>query len=218
MATTTTNFGWDIPQSTDLVKDGATAIATLGQDIDTAFVDLKGGTTGQFLAKASNTDLDYSWTTATSGGWTLISSGSLSGNVYTVSSIPSTYKDIRFVMMNGSASGGGVLFLRLNGDSATNYYYSTINSGQNISYVNGNSNVQGILDFSGISAGQGLIFEIYEYASTNIRKLYNEWQWNKTNYDAKIGGYNSASAITSLSVQPQSSNWSAGTWQLWGIK
>lgn len=61
MATTTTNFGWDIPQSTDLVKDGATAIAALGQDIDTALVDLKGGTTGQVLAKASNTDLDYSW-------------------------------------------------------------------------------------------------------------------------------------------------------------
>ena len=63
MATTTTNFGWDIPQSTDLVKDGATAIAALGQDIDTALVDLKGGTTGQVLAKASNTDLDYSWVT-----------------------------------------------------------------------------------------------------------------------------------------------------------
>jgi hypothetical protein len=61
MATTTTNFGWDIPQSTDLVKDGATAIATLGQDIDTAFVDLKGGTTGQVLAKNSNTDLDFTW-------------------------------------------------------------------------------------------------------------------------------------------------------------
>jgi hypothetical protein len=61
MATTTTNFGWDIPQSTDLVKDGATAIATLGQDIDTALIDLKGGTTGQVLAKASATDLDYSW-------------------------------------------------------------------------------------------------------------------------------------------------------------
>ena len=61
MATTTTNFGWDIPQSTDLVKDGATAIAALGQDIDTALVDLKGGTTGQVLSKASNTDLDYSW-------------------------------------------------------------------------------------------------------------------------------------------------------------
>jgi len=64
MATTTTNFGWDIPQSTDLVKDGATAIAALGQDIDTALVDLKGGTTGQVLAKASNTDLDFTWSNA----------------------------------------------------------------------------------------------------------------------------------------------------------
>lgn len=61
MATTTTNFGWDIPQSTDLVKDGATAIAALGQDIDTAFVDLKGGTSGQVLAKNSGTDLDFTW-------------------------------------------------------------------------------------------------------------------------------------------------------------
>jgi hypothetical protein len=40
MATVTTNYGFDIPQSTDLVKDGATAIATLGQDIDTAFAGL----------------------------------------------------------------------------------------------------------------------------------------------------------------------------------
>jgi hypothetical protein len=61
MATTTTNFGWDIPQSTDLVKDGATAIAALGQDIDTALIDLKGGTTGQVLAKTSATDLDFTW-------------------------------------------------------------------------------------------------------------------------------------------------------------
>jgi hypothetical protein len=64
MATTTTNFGWDIPQSTDLVKDGATAIAALGQDIDTALIDLKGGTTGQVLSKASGTDLDFSWVAA----------------------------------------------------------------------------------------------------------------------------------------------------------
>ena len=63
MATTTTNFGWDIPQSTDLVKDGATAIAALGQDIDTSMVDLKGGTTGQVLSKTSNTDMDFTWVT-----------------------------------------------------------------------------------------------------------------------------------------------------------
>ena len=40
MATTTTNFGFDIPTSSDLVKNGATAIAELGQDIDTKFAGL----------------------------------------------------------------------------------------------------------------------------------------------------------------------------------
>lgn len=61
MATVTTNFNFPIPQSTDLVKDGATAIAALGTSVDTQFVDLKGGTTGQVLAKASGTDMDFSW-------------------------------------------------------------------------------------------------------------------------------------------------------------
>ena len=59
----TTNFNWETPDDTDLVKDGAAAIRTLGSSIDTSFVDLKGGTTGQVLSKASNTDLDYSWVT-----------------------------------------------------------------------------------------------------------------------------------------------------------
>lgn len=58
----TTNFGWETPDDTDLVKDGALAMRTLGSAIDTSLVDLKGGTTGQVLAKASNTDLDYTWT------------------------------------------------------------------------------------------------------------------------------------------------------------
>lgn len=34
MATTTPNYGWTVPTSTDLVKDGATAIETLGDSID----------------------------------------------------------------------------------------------------------------------------------------------------------------------------------------
>ena len=75
MATTTTNFGWDIPQSTDLVKDGATAIAALGQDIDTSMVDLKGGTTGQILSKSSNTDMDFTWTTPNPGDITGVTAG-----------------------------------------------------------------------------------------------------------------------------------------------
>lgn len=58
---TTSNFGWTTPADTDLVKDGASAIRTLGNGIDASFIDLKGGTTGQVLTKATNTDLDFTW-------------------------------------------------------------------------------------------------------------------------------------------------------------
>jgi hypothetical protein len=66
MATTTPNFGWSVPTSSDLVKNGATAIETLGDSIDASLVDLKGGTTGQVLKKATNTDMDFVW--AADGG------------------------------------------------------------------------------------------------------------------------------------------------------
>jgi hypothetical protein len=61
MATTTPNFGWPVPTSTDLVKDGATAIEALGDSIDASLLDLKGGTSGQVLSKNSNTDMDFTW-------------------------------------------------------------------------------------------------------------------------------------------------------------
>jgi hypothetical protein len=72
---TTTNFGWETPDDTDLVKDGALAMRTLGNSIDTSFVDLKGGTTGQILSKASNTDLDYTWINNDQGDITAVNAG-----------------------------------------------------------------------------------------------------------------------------------------------
>ena len=61
MANPTTNFGWVMPTSTDLVTDLPADFAVFGQAVDTSLADLKGGTTGQALIKASNTDMDFSW-------------------------------------------------------------------------------------------------------------------------------------------------------------
>lgn len=72
---TTSNFGWTTPADTDLVKDGASAIRTLGNGIDNSLVDLKGGTTGQVLSKASNTDLDYTWINNDQGDITEVQAG-----------------------------------------------------------------------------------------------------------------------------------------------
>jgi len=40
MATTTPNFGWTVPTSSDLVKDGAVAIETLGDSVDASLAGM----------------------------------------------------------------------------------------------------------------------------------------------------------------------------------
>ena len=51
-----------MPTPTDLVTDLPADFEVFGQAVDTTLVDLKGGTSGQVLAKASNTDMDFTWT------------------------------------------------------------------------------------------------------------------------------------------------------------
>jgi hypothetical protein len=50
-----------MPTSSDLVTDLPADFEIFGQAVDTTLVDLKGGTTGQVLSKASNTDMDFTW-------------------------------------------------------------------------------------------------------------------------------------------------------------
>ena len=64
---TSPNFNWPEPDNTDLVKNGALAIRTAVNAIDTSLVDLKGGTTGQVLSKASGTDMDFAWVSDAAG-------------------------------------------------------------------------------------------------------------------------------------------------------
>lgn len=63
MTNPTSNFGWQMPTSTDLVTDLPADFETFGQAVDTSLADLKGGTTGQVLSKASNTNMDFTWVT-----------------------------------------------------------------------------------------------------------------------------------------------------------
>jgi len=76
---TTTYFGWSTPDNTALVKDGASAIRTLGSAIDTSMQFLEGGTTGQILSKTSATDMAFTWITNDVGDITAVTTAAGSG-------------------------------------------------------------------------------------------------------------------------------------------
>jgi hypothetical protein len=75
MTNPTSNFNWQMPTASDLVTDLPADFETFGQAVDTTLADLKGGTSGQILAKASNTDMDFTWVTNDVGDITAVTAG-----------------------------------------------------------------------------------------------------------------------------------------------
>ena len=96
----TTNFGWTTPADTDYVKDGASAIRTLANGVDTSMAQLKGGTTGQILSKTNGTDMAFTWINNDQGDITGITTGASSG---LTGGVTSGTADLKF---NTTAKGG----------------------------------------------------------------------------------------------------------------
>jgi hypothetical protein len=225
MATTTPLFGWSVPTSSDLVKNGATAIETLGDSIDASMGDLLGGTTGQVLAKASNTDMDFTWTTAASGGgMTLLSTTTLTSTGVTISSISGSYKHLFLMLNNVVGSASSEVYIRFNGDTSTAYGESYIN------------NIAGTI--SGAAASRNSTF--IGNTSTNTdwsNKFSGEmWVWRYTDtsqisYSISTRGYNgsgktqrqleceynASAAITSIIIGLDTGTFSSGTAYLYGV-
>jgi hypothetical protein len=111
---TTTNYGWTTPDDTALVKDGASAIRTLGSSVDTTTKALNPsttlgdieyrsstantntrlgiGTSGQYLTVSGGVP---AWGDVSAGGMTLLSTTTLSGVSTTISSISSAYTNLQ---------------------------------------------------------------------------------------------------------------------------
>ena len=75
MTNPTSNYGWQMPTATDLVTDLPADFEVFGQAVDTAMADLLGGTSGQILAKNSNTNMDFVWITNDVGDITAVTAG-----------------------------------------------------------------------------------------------------------------------------------------------
>jgi len=156
---TTTNYGWTTPDDTALVKDGASAIRTLGTSIDTTTKNLNPsttlgdieyrsstantntrlgiGTTGQVLSVSGGVP---AWATpATAGGMTLLSTTTLSGASTTISSISQSYKQLYVYFVNAYyATAGYNVWIRFNSDTSALYSTSWLR-GVNSSVETSNS-------------------------------------------------------------------------------
>jgi hypothetical protein len=72
----TNPFSWQMPTPTDLVTDLPADFEVFGQAVATSLADLLGGTSGQILAKNSNTDMDFVWIANDQGDITGITASS----------------------------------------------------------------------------------------------------------------------------------------------
>jgi hypothetical protein len=146
MANPTTNFGWQMPTATDLVTDLPADFEVFGQAVDTALVDLKGGTTGQILAKASATDMDFAWITNDVGDITEVSAGTgltgggTSGAVTlsidsTVTTLTGT-QTLTNKTLTDPVINNGKINLSLNAQTGTTYTLVAADSGKLVTMSN----------------------------------------------------------------------------------
>jgi hypothetical protein len=142
MSNPTSNFGWVMPTNTDLVTDLPADFAVFGQGVDTTMADLKGGTTGQILSKATNTDMDFVWTSANPGditgvtAGTGLSGGGTSGDV-TVSINTSVTADLTTAQtLTNKTLTAPVINLALNAQTGTTYTFVLTDNGKLITASN----------------------------------------------------------------------------------
>jgi hypothetical protein len=160
MATTTPNYGWDVPTSSDYVKDGALAIETLGDDIDASLFSI---TSGKNV-----------------GAVPLITSSFTSAASVTIDSVfTSDYQNyVAYLNYKGSNAANLNMQLRAGGVTTTTQYYL---SGSEVQ--NGSSTVTGFNTSNGSgfdrvcrtdtgNEGNGMI-TLFSPQTASIRTLVN---------------------------------------------
>jgi hypothetical protein len=183
------------------------------------------GTNGQLLSADSTTATGLAWTAApSSGGMTLISTTTLSGSSVTLSSIPSTYKNLQLVIRDvATATDDNYVLLRLNGDSGSNRHASVSANAADYT-VTFNSNQ--IVINSGIDNAvfDGLtIVDIPDYANTVTQKIApyrGLYQFHSSGTKISVNStifYNQTSAISSLEINILYGTFSGGTALLYGV-
>ena len=206
---TTTNFGWATPDDTAYVKDGASAMRTLGSAIDTSLGDLKGGATGEVLTKASATDMDFTWGNP---GWVTLSTTAISGTSTTTATFSTAYKDLRIIIEDITAVSNATITLFFGNntiDTGNNYYLNGATTGGSSGLaIGGTASVR-------TSAGQAII-QVPNYSDTvpDIKFVTSHVMTNNAAYNSGLvdGAWvSNANPINIVRISTGSSSYNGGS-------
>jgi hypothetical protein len=244
---TTTNYSWTTPDDTALVKDGASAIRTLGSSIDTTTKALNPSTTLgdiEYRSSTANTNTRLAlgtagqvltvnsgatapeWAAPVAGGMTSLATGTLSGTVVSLTGISGSYIDLYLVISNPYLiSTASLLSYRFNGQTAG--YNSTGLSTSNGTVLN---TTGGASMFPSISKNlptstnsHSSTVYIRNYTSTSRKTILMTYDVGSSNESiTSIGNLSSAgaSAITSIDIRTElgTPSFGGGTYTLYGVK
>jgi hypothetical protein len=202
---TTTNNGWTYPESTDLVKDGATAIQTLADDIDT--------TLGVYAPSTS--------------GLTLINTTSFSGVAgvsFAASTFTSTYNNYRIIFSKLIASGHDSTYMRLRAagsdNTTSNYNFSYIGVRSNNTTFNNAGASQTFFNIGSTRSVEygGFSMDLYSPQTTQMTGFTSQWNGGETshyNFGTTGGLFAATTSFDSATFYLSSGTWT-GTYSVFG--
>ena len=242
MANPTTNYGWPMPTSSDLVTDLPADFDAFGQPVDTTLKALNPETTLgdiSYRSAVSNTNTRLgigstsqvltvtggvpAWATPSSGSLTQLATGTLSGATTNVSGLSGSYKGLKAIVTSVTfANSGFNLELRFNNDSSGLYRHANAFATQ--ADVNPTATEMSAVFIGGTSSNKNVsTIDIWDYANTTHWKFcqtYGLSEGTTAGYINTLAGqgiYKSTSAISAITFFADGDTFTGGTYTIYGV-
>jgi len=198
MATTTPNYGWSVPTSTDLVTNGATAIETLGDAID-ASMNTALGTKKSGLVLVGSTTI-----------------GSAVSSVAVTGAFSTTYDNYRIIITGGTSSANVDMSMKL-GATAAGYYQQVIRGNYSTTITGVGVSNGAAWTYSGVNNGASNAFflDIYAPFLSQITRINGAYVDSGT--AGILSGYlNNTTSYTDFTLTPASGTLTGGRIDVYG--
>jgi hypothetical protein len=197
---TTTNYSWNTPDNTAYVKDGASAIRTLGSSVDTTlFTALGGAYPGLRLVKKQTI-------------------GSAVSSVAVTSAFSATYENYKIIVTGGASSAQSYLGFTLTGGTSAYDYNFVYTTWASASVLADRASAAGSFAYGGsgnTTNGIDMVLDVEQPFNAQFTMIAST-----VNTDTLAGRaqcrHKAATSYTGFTITPQSGTLTGGTIYVYG--